>query len=205
MSKANDRKYIVIWAVLAAALGISLALGMLSPSPLVVGTIFAIAALKAGMVVAWYMHLSAEGRLIKLLVGGTVLVLVALFVGVYPDVANAWSVAAPQPAAGPRDEPPALAAGHPGRGERVFLTYCVGCHQPDGRGMNGKLAADFVGDPGRLAKPDAALTRSIKAGMQGKIGAMPPWGAVLKDQQVVDVIAFLRARFGAGGSGSGAP
>lgn len=83
-----------------------------------------------------------------------------------------------------------------GEGRRVYLTYCVACHQADGRGggIPGFAAADFVGDPTRLGKSDDVLLTSIAAGIDGK--GMPPFGQILNADERRDVLAFIRAAFG---------
>lgn len=94
----------------------------------------------------------------------------------------------PAPAAAP---PP---SNHPGAA--VYATYCQTCHQPDGRGLGGKVAGDFVADPSILARPDAALLDVIARGTTGRIGTMPAWGSVLTPQQQRDVLAYIRLTFG---------
>lgn len=81
------------------------------------------------------------------------------------------------------------------RGQGVYVTRCAACHQADGRGMNGRLAADFVGDPSRLAKSDADLLRSIANGVPGT--AMAPFKTTLDEDAQRDVLAYLRATYGA--------
>ena len=81
-------------------------------------------------------------------------------------------------------------------GEVVYKQYCISCHQADGTGMNGTLAANLSGDPTKLAKSDAELAKSINEGVTGDIGVMPPWGAVINDTQVTDVITYLRTTYG---------
>lgn len=81
-------------------------------------------------------------------------------------------------------------------GQAVYTTYCQTCHQADGRGMNGKLAGDFVGNPAVLAKPDDVLLTTISRGTTGKIGTMPAWGSILSDAQRRDALAYIRATFG---------
>jgi caa(3)-type oxidase subunit IV len=193
---AHSRTYVVIWAALLVALLASLGLGGLAGAPWAVAAIFVIATIKAAMVVAWYMHLAAEPRFLKVVFAGAVGVAAVLFVGVYPDVALSWSgtPAAPEGTG----EPVAVRPGDPARGAKVYGTYCVGCHQADGRGNAGALAADFVGDATRLAKTDAELLASIRDGKVGAIGAMPPWRGTLTDQQQADALAYVRATFGGG-------
>ncbi len=80
-------------------------------------------------------------------------------------------------------------------GERVYRRYCVTCHQVDGRGQNGKLAADFRGDPKRLAKPDGELRSVIANGVPGT--AMRAFGGELEDAEIRAVLRYVRTRFGA--------
>lgn len=88
----------------------------------------------------------------------------------------------------------ASAEGHPGRA--LYVQYCQACHQPDGKGLDGLLAADFVDDPGSLAKTDQMLLAIIERGTQGAIGTMPAWGQVLSEAQRREVLAFIRGAFG---------
>ncbi len=80
-------------------------------------------------------------------------------------------------------------------GRAIYATHCQACHQADGRGLDGKLAADFVGDARILARPDDALLRSIADGTVGRIGAMPAWRAILSAEQQRHVLAYIRAAF----------
>jgi mono/diheme cytochrome c family protein len=81
-------------------------------------------------------------------------------------------------------------------GEGVYRRYCVTCHQVDGRGLEGKLAADFRSDPRRLAKPDAELGAIVSNGVPGT--AMRAFRAELDDVEIRGVVAYLRKRFGPG-------
>lgn len=79
-------------------------------------------------------------------------------------------------------------------GEKIYRMYCVGCHQPDGRGMpvpGG--AANFVDDQTRLAKPDTELLNVIEKGKEGT--GMLPFGAILSPLQRKSVLAYIRASF----------
>ena len=78
-------------------------------------------------------------------------------------------------------------------GEKIYRMYCVGCHQPDGRGVAGG-AANFVDDKTRLAKTDAQLIEVINAGNEAK--AMPAFGAILNAGQRKSVLTYIRATFG---------
>lgn len=96
----------------------------------------------------------------------------------------------------PAEDTPATPVGDAAAGATVYGTYCTPCHQPDGTGMGGMLGANFRDDPTRLAKSDAELLTSIRNGVQGKIGAMPPQKDVLTEQQMADALAYIRATFG---------
>jgi mono/diheme cytochrome c family protein len=86
-------------------------------------------------------------------------------------------------------------------GRQIYATFCVTCHQPDGRGggLPGApqlAAANFRlrGPDAPLSKPDEDLLKIITNGPEGK--PMPPFGGVLKPGQIRDVLAYLRAAFG---------
>jgi len=81
-------------------------------------------------------------------------------------------------------------------GKATYTTYCVACHQEDGRGGGTgpvAAAANFVDDATRLAKSDAELLRSIRLGLDAT--GMPAFGAVLSDQEVRNVLAYVRESF----------
>jgi uncharacterized membrane protein len=86
-------------------------------------------------------------------------------------------------------------------GERVYRRYCVTCHQVDGRGLDGKLAADFRA--GRLAKADAALRASVANGVPGT--AMAPFKNELDDAEIHSVVAYVRATYGGSADRRGEP
>lgn len=77
-------------------------------------------------------------------------------------------------------------AGDPGKGSTVYRTHCVTCH-----GERGEGAMPGVPDFSRgeaLMQPDRALAESI---IQGKT-IMPAFQGILSDDEVLDVITFLR-------------
>lgn len=90
--------------------------------------------------------------------------------------------------------PAALAGGDAAAGKTVYSTYCIACHQADGTGMGGALAADFVGDKTRLAKTDEALLKSIAEGVPGT--SMVAWGAMTTEADRANVLAYIRATYG---------
>jgi mono/diheme cytochrome c family protein len=93
----------------------------------------------------------------------------------------------------------------PVAGRRIYGTFCVTCHQSEGKGgaLPGTeslaatpVAADFTrrGEGAPLSKTDADLLRIITHGAPGK--PMPPFGSVLKPDQIRDVLCYLRSAFG---------
>lgn len=77
-------------------------------------------------------------------------------------------------------------AGDPGKGSTIYRTHCVTCHGERGEGaMPG--VPDFSRGEG-LMQPDRVLAESI---IQGKT-IMPAFQGMLSDDEVLDVIAFLR-------------
>lgn len=83
------------------------------------------------------------------------------------------------------------------RGQELFLRYCAGCHGEDGRGE----AKTFRPSVGNLAVkelmdqvPDEYLFTVIKHGgaAVGKNAAMPARGKQLADQDIWDIVGFVR-------------
>jgi len=91
---------------------------------------------------------------------------------------------------------------HPGK--IVYDALCLNCHQPEGKGLPGVYPSiaesDWVkGDPARLIKIVLhGLTGTVKVnGSEFKQLTpipMPPMG--LDDQQMADVLSYVRANFG---------
>jgi mono/diheme cytochrome c family protein len=86
-------------------------------------------------------------------------------------------------------------------GEKIYGTYCAACHQKDGKGASGRFpplsGTDWVtGDKKRLIQ-------IILNGMQGNIlvdgetyiNAMPQH-SFLSDQEVANVLTYIRKNFG---------
>ncbi len=95
---------------------------------------------------------------------------------------------------------PAAAAGDAGKGKAIYAKSCAGCHGPEGKG-NGAAAAAMNPKPTNLTDKasiskldDAALSKVIvKGGVgTGKSPLMPAFSQ-LKDQDVKDVIAYIRS------------
>ena len=76
-------------------------------------------------------------------------------------------------------------------GEAVFKSICQGCHMPDAKGAVGAGAY-----PALAANPNlAAGAFPIVMVINGR-KAMPPLGGMLSDQQVAEVVNYLRTHFG---------
>lgn len=76
-------------------------------------------------------------------------------------------------------------------GEAVYNATCAGCHMPQGQGAVG------AGKYPALAKNDLleAASYPIYLVVNGQ-HAMPPLGGILSDQQVADVVNYIRSNFG---------
>jgi mono/diheme cytochrome c family protein len=79
-----------------------------------------------------------------------------------------------------------------GRGARIFVRTCAGCHGADGRGT---LRPGLSRPPRDLTKPDfqaqisnEQLRHSIRIGK----GQMPAFGGLMGEEEIADVIAFVR-------------
>lgn len=83
-------------------------------------------------------------------------------------------------------------------GREVFRNICMACHQPDGRGQD-HLAANLIDSPLALA-PAPVTVRILLNGKEGPIGLMPPVGAVLSDEQIADVLTYIRREWGQPGT-----
>ena len=89
------------------------------------------------------------------------------------------------------------------RGEKVYKATCIACHQADGLGvqrLNPPLAKTkwVLGDKKALAK---IVLKGLKGGEIEIDGddfhnPMPPMEAQLTDQEIADVLTFVRNSFG---------
>lgn len=92
----------------------------------------------------------------------------------------------------PKDSPEAAVY----RGAIVFEKYCQLCHGVTAEG-NGRAAKLYDPKPANLVtsdKNDQYKEMIIRRGGEGmgRSKFMPPWGKELTDEQVSDVVAFLR-------------
>jgi mono/diheme cytochrome c family protein len=79
-------------------------------------------------------------------------------------------------------------------GQGVYATNCVGCHQDQGQGAP-RIAAALAGSKLVIGRPDMSL-RVLLNGKDGPIGEMPPLGQSLNDEQLAQVLTYIRGSFG---------
>ena len=72
------------------------------------------------------------------------------------------------------------------KGGELYARHCAGCHGADGRPVM-PLAPDLT-QPTALLKPDPMLLASLRAGK----GAMPAYRGVLRDRDLLDIVAYMR-------------
>jgi mono/diheme cytochrome c family protein len=79
-------------------------------------------------------------------------------------------------------------------GRVVYENACVGCHQADGRGVD-RVAPSLVGSSIVLGSVPIAV-RVLLHGKEGGVGLMPPLGATLNDDQIAEVLTYVRRGWG---------
>lgn len=82
------------------------------------------------------------------------------------------------------------------RGSIAYRTYCVLCHGVTGKG-DGRAAKMYTPKPANLTTspfPDQYKEMIIRGGgpAVGRSAFMPPWGDELTDEQIRDLVSFLR-------------
>lgn len=95
----------------------------------------------------------------------------------------------------------ALAHGNADKGKALYAQQCVSCHGASGKG-DGPVAGALNPKPRNLTDKtymtglsDQHLFDVIKKGgtAVGKSPLMPGFGAALKDENIQDIVAFLRS------------
>lgn len=79
-------------------------------------------------------------------------------------------------------------------GREVYKNICQACHQPDGRGQD-RLAPSLVASPFAVGNPEIPA-RILLNGKEGSTGLMPPIGSALNDDQMADVLTYIRREWG---------
>lgn len=83
-------------------------------------------------------------------------------------------------------------------GREIYQNICQACHQPDGRGQD-RLAPSLIGSLLTLAQPEVPA-RILLNGKEGATGLMPPIGSVLTDEQIANVLTYVRREWGQSGT-----
>jgi mono/diheme cytochrome c family protein len=79
-------------------------------------------------------------------------------------------------------------------GQGVYATNCAGCHQDNGQGAP-RVAAALAGSKLVTGRPEVVL-RVLLNGKEGSIGEMPPLGQSLSDEQLAQVVTYIRGSWG---------
>ncbi len=89
-------------------------------------------------------------------------------------------------------------------GKRVFTANCMTCHQATGQGVPGVypslVGSEWVLDP----KHERDIIRIVLHGLKGPItvkgnnynNVMTPFGSILKDEQIANVLTYVRSEWG---------
>jgi cytochrome c6 len=85
---------------------------------------------------------------------------------------------------------PSTHAGNPFSGKDPYLKHCASCHGE--RGESKMLGVpNFSRGEVVISSTDPMLLHTIKRGK----GTMPGYQGILKDQEILDIIAYLRTLF----------
>jgi mono/diheme cytochrome c family protein len=104
------------------------------------------------------------------------------------------SFAAYAQSAGPSASRPALSQGFrfvEMSGEELFASVCRGCHMSDGKGAVGAGSYPSLAGDKNLHAGGYPVTVVVKGQR-----AMPPFGAMMSDDQIAAVVNYLRTHFG---------
>jgi mono/diheme cytochrome c family protein len=89
---------------------------------------------------------------------------------------------------------PALSPGYrfiENSGEELFANVCRGCHMPDGKGATGAGTYPSLAGDSNLESSGYPVGIVVN-GQRG----MPPFGAMMDDDQVAAVVNYVRTHFG---------
>jgi mono/diheme cytochrome c family protein len=76
-------------------------------------------------------------------------------------------------------------------GEAIYRGVCQGCHMADAKGASGAGSYPALANNPRLAAP-AYVVALVMNGHKG----MPPFRGHFTDQQIADVVNYVRSHFG---------
>ncbi len=82
---------------------------------------------------------------------------------------------------------PQLTASDLARGGMLYRTHCSSCHGVNGQSM--MAAVPDFNRPGALLQSDSSLLTRIQSGNR----ACPAYLGILSEQEIFDVIAFIRS------------
>jgi mono/diheme cytochrome c family protein len=98
-----------------------------------------------------------------------------------------------------------VAAGSAGikQGEKAFGMYCAPCHQATGLGVPNQFPP-LAGSEWVLAPKHDRIIRIVLNGFQGPVevkgaqynNAMPPWKDSLKDEDIANILSYVRQAWG---------
>jgi mono/diheme cytochrome c family protein len=88
------------------------------------------------------------------------------------------------------------------RGQKIYAQTCLTCHQADASGVPG-MTPPLQKSP-YVQGPSVKLIGIVLNGLNDGVeiegesytNPMPPFNAVLKDQEIADVLTYLRSHFG---------
>lgn len=86
-------------------------------------------------------------------------------------------------------------------GEKIYKKYCLTCHQADGSGVPNMtpplMQTSFVlGDKEKLINIVLNGLKNVDIDDQTYNNPMPALGSVLKDQEIANVLTYVRNSFG---------
>jgi mono/diheme cytochrome c family protein len=114
-----------------------------------------------------------------------------------PSIYNEHQQPSKEAAAGPVLTPAML-------GKRVFTANCMACHQATGQGVPGAFpplaGSEFVLKP----EHEKHIIKIVLYGLSGQItvkgqnfnSAMTPFGGILRDDQIANVLTYVRSEWG---------
>ena len=93
------------------------------------------------------------------------------------------------------------------RGKKVYYetAKCVLCHQPTGMGSASPESPPLAGSEWVLATEPGRVIRIVLHGLQGPVtvngrqfnsSGMPPWKETLTDEEIADVLTYIRQEWG---------
>jgi len=86
-------------------------------------------------------------------------------------------------------------------GEKVYTKFCISCHQADGGGVP-HLTPPLINTSYVLGDKQALINilfnglKNVDIDEETYSNPMPPLGGILKDQQIADVLTYVRSSFG---------